>query len=71
MPPEGATRRGDRSGRPGARRRVDQEGDSRGFLSMLIEPRLKQDCGGHAVDELTPPSRRNAALAQAARCFDG
>ena len=57
MPPEGATRQGDRSDRPVARPSVDQEGDSWGFLSMLIEPRLKQDCGGHAVDELTPPAR--------------
>ena len=71
MPPEGATRREDRSDRPEAPRKVDQEGDSSGFLSMLIEPRLKQDRRGHPVDELTPPPRGNAALAQAARCFDG
>jgi hypothetical protein len=70
MRPAAAIPRGESSGRPGARRRVGPAGDSWGLLSVLVEPRLQQNGRGHAVDELAPTARRNAALAQTSRRFD-
>jgi hypothetical protein len=51
------------------RREGGREGDSRIVPSVLIEPRLQEDRGGHAVDEFAPFARRNTTLSQASRRF--
>jgi len=63
----------DRQRRPGGGRcrpGADPGGGSRAVPSALIEPRLQEDRGGHAVDEFAPLFRGDATLAQPARRFD-